>query len=413
MANFLEIVFFIAGFTIIAIASKQIGQFFVKVELPLISGFLFTGMLAGPYILGLISLETTERLRFVDELSLGFIAFAAGSELDLKALRSRFTVITWMTLGLVVSTFLMVSLTVFMLSEFIPFMQVMPETGRMSVSIIAGAILVARSPSSAIAVVNELRAIGPFTQTVLGITVIMDVVVITLFALTSSIADALFTGLSFDMSFILLLVIELLLSLTLACLLGKGLTFILAGPMNKTLRAGIILLTGYGVFFLSHTIRDVSHSRLPFEILIEPLLVCMIGGFLVTNYSKYRSDFSRILHDIGPPVYVAFFTLTGASLALDVLAKIWPIAMVLFLVRLVAIFVGTFSGGMLAGVPTQHSRIGWMSFVTQAGVGLGLAKQVVVEFPEWGTPFATVIIAVIVLNQIVGPPMFKWALHMA
>ncbi|MDI6687029.1 MAG: PTS sugar transporter subunit IIA [Desulfobacterales bacterium] len=52
-----------------------------------------------------------------------------------------------------------------------------------------------------------------------------------------------------------------------------------------------------------------------------------------------------------------------------------------------------------------------MSFITQAGVGLGLAKQIVVEFPEFGSPLATVIISVIVLNQIIGPPMFKWAIR--
>lgn len=413
MENYLNILFFIASFTVIALASKQIGQFFIKAELPLISGFLFTGILAGPYVLGLISVETTEKLRFVDEISLGFIAFAAGSELYLKELKSRFKIITWVTIGLVVSTFSLGSLTVFILSDFIPFMQSMPVAGRIAVSILAGAILVARSPSSAIAVVNELRAMGPFTQTVLGVTVIMDVVVITLFAVNSSIADAILTGLSFDLSFIILILIELVISLALGYFLGKILTRILAGRINSTVKAGIILLTGYGVFVLSAAIREATHARLPFEILLEPLLICMIGGFLTTNYSEHRAEFSKIIHDIGPSVYIVFFTLAGASLALDVLAKTWPIALVLFVVRLVAIFIGTFSGGVLAGVPMKYNRIGWMSFITQAGVGLGLAKQTVVEFPEWGAPFATVIIAVIVLNQIVGPPMFKWAIRMA
>ena len=40
-----------------------------------------------------------------------------------------------------------------------------------------GVIAIARSPSSAIAVVRELRADGPFTQTVLGVTMVTDVVV--------------------------------------------------------------------------------------------------------------------------------------------------------------------------------------------------------------------------------------------
>ena len=87
----------IAGFAIIALASRQIGQYFARANLPLITGFLFTGMIAGPFMLGLIPKEAQSSLLFVDQLSLAFIAFAAGSELYLKELRSRFRSIKWAT----------------------------------------------------------------------------------------------------------------------------------------------------------------------------------------------------------------------------------------------------------------------------------------------------------------------------
>jgi Trk K+ transport system NAD-binding subunit len=106
-----------------------------------------------------------------------------------------------------------------------------------------------------------------------------------------------------------------------------------------------------------------------------------------------------------------FFTLTGAALALDILLAAWPIALALFTVRLLGIFIGSFGGGMIAKDPMQHNRLGWMAYVTQAGVGLGLAKEVAVEFPVWGDAFATVMISVIVVNQIVGPPFFKWVIN--
>ncbi len=411
MENYRYILVFGAGFAIIALASGQIGQFFTKIKLPLISGFLFAGIITGPFVLDLIPAEAVEHLRFVDEVSLAVIAFAAGSELYLKELRSRFRSITWVTIGLVVSTFTLSSSIVFILADFIPFMQAMPVTSRIAVSILAGAILVARSPSSAIAIVNELRARGPFTQTALGVTVVMDVVVIVLFAFNSSVADALLTNLDFNLSFIFLLLAELSISLGLGYVLGKILQLILACRTNSLTKAGMILAVGYGVFVLSGTIRSTSHTQLSFEVFLEPLLICMIGSFVVTNYTPYRDEFLKIMHDIGPPVYIAFFTLTGASLALDILVKTWPIALALFVARLGAIFIGSFSGGVVAGDPMSHNRIGWMSYVTQAGVGLGLAKEVAVEFPEWGAAFATVIISVIVLNQIVGPPLFKWAIN--
>lgn len=403
----------IAGFVIIALASRQIGQFFTKAHFPLITGFLFTGIIAGPFILGLIPGEAIKKLHFIDQLSLAFIAFAAGSELYLKELRSRLKSIKWVTAGLVMATFTIGSMTVFMLSEFIPFMRDMPTVGRIAVSILGGAILVARSPSSAIAIVNELRAKGPFTLTVLGVTVVMDIVVIVLFAFNTSIADALLTGRKFSPDFIALVSAELLLSLALGYALWKILRFILSRHIKSVIKAGMILLTGYSVFLLSAEIRRIGHSLLPFEIFLEPLLICMVGSFLVTNYSNYRDEFRKILYDIGPPIYILFFTLTGASLALDVLAGTWLIAMALFFVRIAAIFIGSFVGGILAGDPMQHNRLGWMAYITQAGIGLGLAKQMASEFPDWGADFATVIIAVIVLNQIIGPVFFKWAINLA
>jgi Kef-type K+ transport system membrane component KefB len=59
----------IVNFSIIAIAYKQIGQYFAKMRLPLISGFLFTGMIAGPHVLGLIPKEAAKTLLFIDRLS--------------------------------------------------------------------------------------------------------------------------------------------------------------------------------------------------------------------------------------------------------------------------------------------------------------------------------------------------------
>tara|TARA_B110001452_G_scaffold143983_1_gene119717 strand:+ start:771 stop:1100 length:330 start_codon:yes stop_codon:yes gene_type:complete len=53
----------------------------------------------------------------------------------------------------------------------------------------AAVVAIARSPSSAIAVVAEARADGPFTQTVLGVTMMTDVVVIVLFTACIELGD--------------------------------------------------------------------------------------------------------------------------------------------------------------------------------------------------------------------------------
>lgn len=399
-----------ATFAFVTLAAYQVGEFFKRWNLPLISGYLLAGAIAGPFVLDFIHAEGIGNLRFIDEVSLAFIAFAAGSELYLKELRSRFESITWITTGLVSVTFILSSIAVYLLGDFVPFMQDMDNTSRLAVAILAGAILVARSPSSAIAIVNELRAKGTFTKTVLGVTVVMDVVVIVVFAINASLADALLTNMGINLTLLLLLVIELLLSLTGGYALSKILQFTLSIHIDKALKSFIILLVGFTVFVLSDQLRHFTHDNLSFEILLEPLLICMIGSFLVTNFSSYRDEFMEILDRVGPIIFVIFFTLTGASLSLDTLVTIWPFALILFGVRLGAIMIGSFSGGVIAGDSIRYNRVGWMAYITQAGVGLGLAKEVADEFPEFGNEFATLIIAVIVLNQVVGPPFFKFAI---
>lgn len=411
MENYQQVVVVLLSFAVLALAAGQIGHFFARFNLPLISGFLFAGMLVGPFALGLISQESLKDLLFVDEISLAFIAFAAGSEIYLEELRSRLRSIAWVTVGNALAIPVLGGVAIFLLSGLIPFMKGMEVNGRTAVSLLAGAILLARSPSSAIAIVNELRAKGPFTQTILGVTMVTDVVVIVVFAVNAEVADALFTNLALNYAFLLLLLAELLVSLLLGVSLGKLLQFVLSLSTGQYIKSGLILLLGYGVFVLSTFVRHYSHAHLSFEFLLEPLLIAMIGGFVVTNYSKYRPEFLHILAEMAPVVYIIFFTLTGASLALDVLVGSLLIALILFAVRLLGIFVGSFAGGLAAGDSTKHNRISWLAYVTQAGVGLGLAKEVAVEFPGWGDEFATLIIAIIVLSQIIGPPFFKWAIH--
>ncbi len=403
----------LAVFMIVALASRQIGSFFARLKMPLITGFLLTGIAVGPYLLKIVSPEQIDKLRFVDELALGYIAFAAGSELVVRQMKSRLTVIRYTTIALAACAFGLGSFAFYLLSGIIPFARSMPAAHRAAVAIIAGSIMVARSPSSAIAVVNELRAKGPFTKTALGVTVIMDVIVITLFSICVSIAGTILADQRFDIGFVTILLVELSFSVALGYLLSMILRMILSRYWNRGPKTLFILASGYGVFVLSEALLHFTQAHATFEIRLEPMLICMSAGILAANIGAYRTELVKVLHDIGPVVYVAFFTLTGMSMRLDVLSRYWAVALALFGARVVAIYIGAFSGGLAAGEPMKNNKIAWMCYITQAGVGLGLAREVSVEFPQWGAAFATIMIAVIVLNQIAGPPLFKWALVLA
>lgn len=399
------------AFALIVLAALRVGGLFARRRLPLITGFLVTGAIAGPSVLGMIPLEALPKLRLVDQVALAFIGFAAGGELHLRELRGRLRAIILTTGGQVTATFVLGTLAAGLVFRHVGAIAELGDAVRWSAAGLAGAILVARSPSSAIAIVRELRARGAFTRMVLGVTVITDAVVIVVFACAAAVADALLTGSPLDFASLLLLGVDLLVSLGLGWAVGRGVSFCLGRRLPAAAGIAALLLVGAGVFRLSELVRHLSAHHLGREVLLEPLLICMVAGAVVANFTARRLEFEKLLHDLGPSVYVVFFTLTGASLDLKVLADGVTLALILAGVRLVSIAIGSWAGGTVAEAPAEHNRVAWAAYVTQAGVGLGLAKEVAAEFPEWGGTFASLLIGVIVLNQFLGPPLFKWVLR--
>jgi len=409
----IELLSVLFAFLIVAVASAKISTYIQKIHLPLITGFLLVGIISGSFVLKMIP-EDAElgNLNFINDLSLAFIAFAAGSELFLGDIRSRIKSISWITFGQIVLTFGISSFVVYSIADRIPFMESMGHATKLSVSLLMGTIFVARSPSSAIAVISEMRAKGPFTNTALGVTVIKDVLVIILFTIVFSISKSLIHESDIGFVFVIKLIFELIISFVLGYLLALFISYILTFKYEQKYKSILIVAIGYFVYLLSDLTHTFLLESLNFEFFIEPLLVCIIAGFVVSNFTDKRLEFLDIVEKISPYIYVLFFTLTGLSLSFDVLLTVWELAILLFFVRLISIMIGAFVGGSIAGDSLKFNLLGWMPFVTQAGVGLGLATIVAHEFPSWGDQFLTLVIAVIVINQLVGPPLFKWAINL-
>mgnify|MGYP002631363073 CR=1 FL=1 len=399
------------GLLIVALAADTIAKVFQKIKLPLITGFIITGIIAGSSMLNFITQESIQKLDFLFDIALAIIAFSAGSELYLNELRSRINSIKWMTIGQLIITFVLSSIFIYFIADFIPFMKEMDSISKIAVAILFGTIFVARSPSSAIAVINEMRANGPFTKTVMGVTVIKDVLVIILFAICFALAKAFISGENTNLFFFVILLFELLLSFGLGIVAGSVLKFVFSLTLNSNIKSALIILIGYLIYLGAGFLASSSEIFYTHEIVVEPLLICIIASFVITNYSKHRIEFSEQLGKVAPVIYIIFFTLTGASLSIQVLMSVFGIAVVLFFVRLITMFLGGITGVIAARDPKEYTFISWMPYVTQAGVALGLATIVATEFPEWGHSFETIIIAIIVINQLIGPPLFKWTLN--
>ena len=408
----LQLLIYLGAFGIVAVASGQIAGVFQQFKLPLITGFLVIGLVSGPELLGIIDEAALSKLHFLNDMALAFIAFAVGSELYAKELRGRIKSIVAMTISQILATFILVSLSVYLLASMIPFFVDMTLGARISISMLAGTIAIANSPSSAIAIINELRARGPFTQTSIGVTVVKDFAVVIFFAVIFTLSKSLIQEDNFRLIYIGQVVAELVVAFGMGFLVWLLLKLILSIKGALVLKKILFLATGFLVYLLTRITEDQSSRYLGIELHIEPLLICIIGSFLVTNYSVYRNDLIKIVKETGPYVYIIFFTLTGAMISLDVVSSLWFVTLIIFGVRIISLGIAGFVGSALAGDPHLYRRISWMPYITQAGVGVGLATIIATDYAGWGGQFATIMIAVIVLNQIVGPPLFKWVLHL-
>jgi hypothetical protein len=92
-------------------------------------------------------------------------------------------------------------------------------------------------------------------------------------------------------------------------------------------------------------------------------------------------------------------------------ASAMGLSVVVFFTRIFGLFASSYLGGRLSGEKELFNRYAGFTYITQAGVAMGLAKQVHTMFPGWGSNFATTIVTAVVFSQIMGPPLHKWALR--
>jgi Kef-type K+ transport system membrane component KefB len=266
-----------------------------------------------------------------------------------------------------------------------------------SAALFLSVIATANSPSTVIAVVTELRARGRMTESILGVTVLKDLLVIVMFAGVLTVCSYLNTvGGSLD----------------------TGLIFETAWRLGASIAGGVIL--GFLLIFYIDRVRAelalfmIGISFISTELFhhfgLHPLLATVVAGFVVQNFSDHGSKFIESLERASLPIFVIFFAIAGAGLDLSSLRAWWVIVLVLLLSRALLIYCGTALGAVAAGETRSIRRLSWLGFLPQAGVSLGLAVLVTQYYPEWGEFVKDVAISMIALNQILGPVGLKYAL---
>jgi len=138
------------------LASYLAGRAAKTVSLPQITGYLVIGILVGPYVMGIISMEVVREFRFVNGVALSLIALSAGGELRMESLRERFRSIGVITAFQVVCMFVVVATAVFLGRDAFDFLRGEPAQSAVAVAILFGLVAVAKSPATTIAVITTI-----------------------------------------------------------------------------------------------------------------------------------------------------------------------------------------------------------------------------------------------------------------
>lgn len=385
------------GFGFLVLAAIQAGNVFAAVGLPRLTGYLLTGLFCGPDVLDYVTARMVASLDLVNGAAVGLIALSAGSEINIARLKPRLRGILLVSGVAIPLAILLTSGLCLALSSRLPFLAPMVTSHRITAAITLGVVFASLSPAVGLAILSETGSAGPLSEMVLGVVVLADIAIIVLFALVHGVAASVFGVTGGDLNPVAQVFIEIFGSIAVGALIAVGLAQFIK-------RVGSQVSLVVVAFCL---VSAVVGSRLHLDVLI----ICLTAGLLLENVLGVPGE---VVHrEIAPatlPIFAVFFALAGAKLHLHDLATLWPYALAIFACRALALGVGARIGTRLAKSEPEVQK--WLSLglIPQAGVSVGLAQLVATHFPAWGGSARALILAVITLNELLGPVLLRTAL---
>jgi len=308
----------------------------------------------------------------------------AGAEIDRAFLRERARTIARLAAGQIFPIFIAVGAIAFL------FLRSIEQ------SIIVATIAATSSSAVAVALLREMRHPTDFARLILATVVAKDLLLVLVFSTVLFFVAATTNANHLAWYWI---------SLHLTGSIGVG--FALAFPLRIALArierrmTTVVLVTAIFVAILCTTIG------------VAPLITALTLGFTARTIAPVvTASFFATSRRLFLAVCCVFFAAAGAHLDLASLVANWSIVMTLCAVRLAALWTGATLAARHAGLSHAATRWAWAGFLPQAGISLALAAQIATEFPgqQWASALATIVIACIALNEIVGPVMMRIAL---
>lgn len=346
--------------------------------LPRVTLLLLAGFLIGPAGLDWLPQFTISWFPLFTDIALAMIGFLLGHRLTLPELRELGRPVLAMSIGEAIVTALLVFSVLSLFG--VP----------LAVALLLAGIAPATAPLATVDVINEYRARGKFTNTLLGIVAIDDAWGLLIFSALLAVvhainghggaADVLVSS-AWEIGGALLL--GLLLGLPMAYITGR----IHPGEPTQAEALGVVLLC----------------AGLAVWIGVSSILATMVLGSVVANLSRHHDRPFHAIEGIEWPFLILFFLLAGASLHVGALTQVGILGTAYIGLRIAGRILGTRLGGLLSGAEPDIRKWMGLALLPQAGVAIGMALLASQRFPEIRDIILPVILGSTVIFELIGP----------
>ena len=353
--------------------------------LPAITGYIATGFMLGPGVLGWLSEAALAQSRVLAEFSLGLIVFDLGRRLDLEWARHD----RWLLpMGVAESALSFVAM--FGLLHFVGGIDTLEAA-------VASMVGTATAPAVVLLVTNELKADGPVTRRMLWHVALNNVIATVGITLLLPFIEARASGASWNPvaralwliagSFLLGYVAFLLMTLT-ARWLGKS-------PVPQfVLAVGMIVVT-VGAAQVGH---------------LSVLLALLVLGACTRNLDRQHRLVDVEFGRAAQVFFVALFVLTGATLRPDQFGAIAWVGLAFVVARALGKTLALYAFAYPAHVSLRQAGTLALALTPMAGLAIGMTQPIYEVAPEFGARLAAIVVSGVAILHVLGPIATRYAL---
>lgn len=376
-------VLFILGLLFLAgLLTDLLGR---RTFLPRVTLLILFGVAVGP--MGLNHLEELGEkwFPFITNMALVIVGFLLGGKITGPNMREHGRDVVLMSLAITVVTAVIVGAGLWLLGA-------PPE-----LALILAAAATATDPAATADVVQESRASGPFTRSVLGLVAVDDAWGLIVFSFLLAAADSISGSADFAGT-----VQVVGYELGGAVLVGGALGVPVAYLTGRIHPGEPTLVEALGAVFVC--------GGIALWLEVSFLLASMVMGAVVANVARHHNRPFHAVEGVEWPFMILFFVFAGATLQLDMLRAAGVMVVAYCLLRMAGRFAGAWVGGWgTAFTPGQVNRFG-VALLPQAGVAMGIALVGSEHFPELEELLMPAVIGATVVFETVGPIATRFAI---